>query len=257
MNHPLGGKNTLQDKIFQLFLRYLSPKANVLDLGCGAGTHLKLVLEGNPSRKVTGIDLCPEMIKTARQSVPKGTFACRDLRTFKFPESTYDAVILASVINHLKAEELEKLVVDVAYTIKPDGLLFMNFWSGEYSGFKCLDFADRPMLVNYYDCLYILNLMRDHNFGSLKVKRFHQQLETSAGSETIQDCYYFGHMLKEVDMNLRLKSAVTEPMIFYAPNKRRDPDKAEAKKAGQTSKSKMDQEFDFDTAEDENKDLLE
>ncbi len=251
----MGGKNTLQDKTFRHFLRYLSPKANVLDLGCGAGTHLKLVLESNPARKVTGIDLCPEMIKAARQSVPKGCFRCQDLRTFSFPESTYDAVILSSVINHLKAEELEKLVVDVAYTIKPDGLLFMNFWSGEYSGFKCLDFSDRPMLINYYDCLYILNLMRDHNFGSLKVKKFHQQLDTSAGSETIQGCYYFGHMLKEVDMNLRLKSAVTEPMIFYAPGKRREPEKTPAEKSKDASKSKTDRDFDFDPAEDESKDL--
>jgi SAM-dependent methyltransferase len=216
-----------------------------LDLGCGAGAYLKLVLDTGPARRVTGVDLCPEMIKAARETAPTGTFYCQDLRTFNYSENAYDAVILASVINHLKDDELQELAAKMAYTIKPDGLIFVNFWSGEYSGFKLLEFADKPMLINYYDDLYISSLMRRHHFANLKVQRAHCQLGTSIGPEVVQDCYYFGHLLKDVDMSLRLKSVVTEPMIFCAGGQRKAARYAETA-AGKEAAADLDAEADTD-----------
>jgi SAM-dependent methyltransferase len=226
--------------MFRHFLRFLNPTAKVLDLGCGAGAYLKLVLEANPARQVTGVDLCPEMIKAAKAAVPTGAFHCRDIRTFDYVENAYDAVILALVINHLKEDEVKALAARVAHTVKPDGLLFMNFLSGEYSGFKHLEFADRPMLINYYDCLDIMCLMRSRHFASLRAKQFPYQMETSIGPEPVQDCYYFGHLLKTVDTSLRLKSAVAEPMIFYAGGKRTKPARTPARRPEQETEAETE-----------------
>ena len=198
IDSPIGGKNEVQNKALARFLRFLTPGARVLDIGCGPGGNAKLMIKANPLVHVTGVDLSKAMIGYARKSVPGGTFHCKDIRVMQYPENAYDAVILASVVFHLNPEELIGLIKNIAAALKPDGLLFLNFWSGMYSGFKRLDFAERPMMVYYYDDSFLFHLVRFFAFGNLAVYRYQRKLETAVGAETITDNYYYGQTLKNV-----------------------------------------------------------
>ena len=198
LNSPIGGKNYIQDNVLAHFLHFLPHCAKVLDLGCGAGSNANLVMKGAPHAKVTGLDISKAMIQYAQETVPEGTFHCRDIRNVHLPENTYDAVIVASVAFHLKPEEMSGLFKKIAAALKPDGLLFLNYWSGEYSGFKHLDFADRPMMIYYHNDSFFTRLIRSHAFGNLAVKRYPRKLVTAINPEIISDNYFFGQILKNM-----------------------------------------------------------
>ena len=55
----------------------------VIDLGCGSGVLAKTLVEGGHS--VLGIDLSKEMIRIARESVPKARFKVGSLFAFNLP----------------------------------------------------------------------------------------------------------------------------------------------------------------------------
>ena len=210
----LGDRNKVQDTVFNRFLHYLEPRSTVLDLGCGLGTYAGLVRKSKAFSQVTGVDISKAMIRRARESAPGCVFHCRDFRSIRYPQNAFDAVIVASVVFHLQPEELVWLIQNIVSTLKPDGLIFMNFWSGDYSGFKRLAFADRPMMIYYYDYPYILELMRSFFFGNIGIRTYKRVLETAAGPESISDIYYLGHMLKDVRASQRLRSAVAPPMLL-------------------------------------------
>ena len=48
----------------------LDPGIKVLDLGCGTGLELKEYFSLNPTAKITGIDLSPEMLNALREKFP-------------------------------------------------------------------------------------------------------------------------------------------------------------------------------------------
>jgi SAM-dependent methyltransferase len=186
----------------------------VLDLGCGPGINASFLLETDMLCKVTGVDISKGMIRRARETAPKAIFHCRDIRYVHFPENAYDAVIVASVIFHLHPAELTGLIRMIANVLKPDGLLFLNFWSGEYSGFKSLDFADRPMMVHYHDEPFLSQLLRRYSFGNLSVKKNCRKLETSAGSESVTEVFCIEHSLKDKKARDLLHSGAMNPLIF-------------------------------------------
>ncbi|MDR0468572.1 MAG: class I SAM-dependent methyltransferase [Peptococcaceae bacterium] len=211
---PLGGKNAVQHSVFKRFLSFLCPGSKVLDLGCGPGINASFLLETDILCKVTGVDISKGMIRRARETVPKASFFCRDILTIHLPEDAYDAVVVASVIFHLHPSELASLIRLIANALRPDGLLFVNFWSGEYSGFKSLDFTDRPMMVYYHDDSFLSHLMHRYSFGSLSLKKYRRELETSAGPETVTEVSYIGHSLKDKKVRNLIRSDAMYPFVY-------------------------------------------
>jgi len=60
-----------------------SSPATVVDLGCGPGNLTALLAARWPQADVTGVDSSPEMIATARESVPGVAFEVGDLRSWR------------------------------------------------------------------------------------------------------------------------------------------------------------------------------
>lgn len=214
LNSPVGGQNDVQSRALTHFLRFLNPGARILDLGCGPGLGAELVLKSHSLIRVTGIDLSKAMIEYARKKVPAGTFHCLDIRKIRFPNDAFDAVIAASVIIHLNPEELVELIHKITAALKPDGLLFLNFWSGDYSGFKQLDFADRPMMIYYHDDSWLSRLIRLQAFGILGAEHYQRRLDTASGAESIRDVYYIGHILKSKDLGEISEPPSANPVVF-------------------------------------------
>ena len=57
----------------------------VIDVGCGPGNSTELLVERYPDAEVVGLDSSPEMLRQARERLPKCTFAQADLATWTPP----------------------------------------------------------------------------------------------------------------------------------------------------------------------------
>jgi trans-aconitate 2-methyltransferase len=75
-----------RDLLAQVPLR--SPR-RVVDLGCGPGNSTELLIERFPHAEVIGIDSSPDMLRQARERLPRRTFIEDDLATWK-PEPDTD-----------------------------------------------------------------------------------------------------------------------------------------------------------------------
>jgi trans-aconitate 2-methyltransferase len=64
-----------------------SPR-RVVDLGCGPGNSTELLIERFPGAEVVGVDSSPDMLRQARERLPRCTFVAGDLATWMPQEGT-------------------------------------------------------------------------------------------------------------------------------------------------------------------------
>ena len=70
---------------------------HVLDIGTGSGIFARAFI--NKGLSVTGIDINPEMLKTARQRVPEAQFQAGSMETLPFEDSSFDLVFMSHVLH--------------------------------------------------------------------------------------------------------------------------------------------------------------
>lgn len=98
------------------------PDASVLEVGCGGGDLLALL----PNRDVTGIDLSPAQIETARRRLPHGEFHVQAGEWLAL-DRTYDIIILSETINF--AADVQRVIENLQAVAKPQTRLILNFYS--------------------------------------------------------------------------------------------------------------------------------
>jgi SAM-dependent methyltransferase len=131
------------DFILQIFKKYKIKVRNILDVGCGTGSHDKLLsLKGY---HVTGVDLNEEMLKIARKKVRNGIFIKGDMRSLDSVVSKqYDAVILLfnSIGYNTNKRDFRKTLKGVYNHLRKGGVfifdlntknLIMRFMSKQHS----------------------------------------------------------------------------------------------------------------------------
>lgn len=107
----------------------------ILDLGCGTGHGMLLVLNRFPRAHVTGVDFSPLMIEKSRKNLQafanRVTLVEHNFNTLAFPE-TYDVVISAIAIHNSTHEQKDALFKKIFLSLKEDGV-FINgdFIEGE------------------------------------------------------------------------------------------------------------------------------
>ena len=112
------------------------PGELVLEVGVGTGLALP---HYDPRKRVTGIDLSPDMLARARARVARTGLAhvealeIRDAENTGFPEASFDiaaAMFVASVVPHPRA-----LLAEMKRVVRPGGLLlFVNHFLAENAG---------------------------------------------------------------------------------------------------------------------------
>jgi tRNA (cmo5U34)-methyltransferase len=83
---------------------------HVLDVGCGAGNYTLKLLERLANLDVTLIDLSQPMLDRARQRVGlatqgRVTMIRGDIRQIELPAATYDIILGAAVLHHLRTDK--------------------------------------------------------------------------------------------------------------------------------------------------------
>ncbi|GLW66049.1 type 11 methyltransferase [Actinomadura rubrobrunea] len=109
----------------------LDEGARALEIGCGSGYGVQLILERFGAGRVDAIDLDPAMVTRARRRLARyrgrvrvGVADATDLTGLVPRDGTYDAVFDNGIIHHIP--EWRKAVAEVARVLRPGGLFYFG-----------------------------------------------------------------------------------------------------------------------------------
>jgi len=109
-------------------------KGKLLDIGCGTGRLLFLLLREMPQISATGIDVSEEMLSLARGNAQKEGFSERisllkgtaeELQVFT--SDGFDCVLSHASFSGWLAPEIA--LEEIARILKPDGILYISDWN--------------------------------------------------------------------------------------------------------------------------------
>ena len=163
------------------FLPHLRPGVTLLDCGCGPGTITLDFAAVVAPAQVIGIDIEPKQLRSVGGQVtehkrPNLRFVAADLYLLPFPESTFEAVFLHGVLEHLQRPVTA--LGEVWRVLKPGGVVGTRH--ADFGGF-ILEPAEPPLdvFVPLFEQLMI------HNGGDPKAGRHQLRWLREAGFDTL------------------------------------------------------------------------
>ena len=121
------------------FLNLLPAGGNILELGCGAGNHLAVMLEAGFVVRAT--DGSPEMAEVASRK------AGHPVETMRFDEldehEIYDGVWASACLLHVPRDDLGGILSRIHRALKPTGVFYASYKIGHDDG--------RDSLGRYYN----------------------------------------------------------------------------------------------------------
>lgn len=105
---------------------------NALDIGCGVGEVIKLIVASWKDIEVTGFDISEEAIQLAREHCPGIYFLVSDMESFE-SENRYDLITAIDVIEHIKDDMAA--IKKINNLLNDNGILvlslpnMMRYWS--------------------------------------------------------------------------------------------------------------------------------
>jgi len=102
---------------------------DILDIGCGEG-YCARILKSEGARKITGIDISPEMIELAKNQDQKSgqgnTFQIGDGQDLSLGDGMFDLVLGVFVYNYMTIDEMKRSHKEVFRVLKPGGRLVFS-----------------------------------------------------------------------------------------------------------------------------------
>lgn len=110
------------------FIVKLPKNAKVLDAGCAFGRDTRYL--SSKGFDVVGIDLSKELIARAKELSLHIDFSVQDIRKTNFEDNSFDGIWSSATLLHLKDEDLEIALKELARILKPKGVLAITFKKG-------------------------------------------------------------------------------------------------------------------------------
>ena len=103
--------------------------ARVLDVGCGRGVGVQILLEQFGAGQVYGIDLDPQQVRRAQKrfadtSEGRVVLAVESVEKLPFPNEYFDAVFDFGMLHHVV--DWQAGVAEIRRVLKPSGLFFFE-----------------------------------------------------------------------------------------------------------------------------------
>lgn len=113
---------------FEHILPHVPTHAEILEVGCGHGYVSSLIAATRNPTHITGIDVSPGAIETAKLSAyaTQGVASFEVMEAFRFPQKEYDAVLCVDVLHHVPPLEQEYFLQEMANTVRSGGILIVK-----------------------------------------------------------------------------------------------------------------------------------
>ena len=110
-----------------------APGVQVLDLGCGTGLELRYYYPLNPTARVTGIDMAPEMLRVLEENYrdKAPTLICGSYFEVPFGENRFDAAVSVESLHHFPKEEKIPLYRKLHAALKDGGYFILTDYFAE------------------------------------------------------------------------------------------------------------------------------
>lgn len=98
--------------------------ARILDVGCGTGAWLDVFLRwGGRPENLAGIDLLPQRITRARQTLPAGIeLRCGNAARLEWPDASFDLVVQSTVFTSIFDSAMKRQIAsEMLRVLKPSG----------------------------------------------------------------------------------------------------------------------------------------
>jgi ubiquinone/menaquinone biosynthesis C-methylase UbiE len=114
----------------------VKPGMNVLDIGCGTGSHLKLYRDRKCN--VSGIDLSPSMMKIAEKKLgDNADLKLADAANTGFEDNKFDLILSSTVLHEMSPQVRSDVLKETKRILKNDGrLLIIDFHPGPLKKLK-------------------------------------------------------------------------------------------------------------------------
>ena len=112
--------------LYPVILKKLSeiPYHTALDLGCGTGEMMRLILQQNKDTSLYGIDLSEKMLEVAKEKLGNHVnLILSDSEQLPFSDSFFDVVYCNDSFHHYPAPD--KVLSEVYRVLKPNGIFVM------------------------------------------------------------------------------------------------------------------------------------
>lgn len=120
------------DLITRVAAAHRADAKQVLDIGCGGGNYTLKLLQRIPGMNCTLIDLSQPMLDRARQRVSESqsheiTTIQGDIREVDLPSDTYDVVMAAAVLHHLRDDaDWKQVFQKIHQAMRPGGIFLVS-----------------------------------------------------------------------------------------------------------------------------------
>lgn len=119
------------------FLTHLAPNSTILDLGCGPGRDAKFFID--KGHQVIGVDISPQMIHLAQDSVPQAQFIVSDIESLNLKNESVDAIWASASLLHVSKKAMPVVLENLYCTLKAGGIFYVSMKRGNGEEIKSDD----------------------------------------------------------------------------------------------------------------------
>lgn len=109
---------------YEVVNKMIPKSGTIVELGCGEGLLTNYLAISEPRRKITGYELVPERLESARKKVKNTIYKVADVTKLALPKA--DIFILFHVLHHLPSKDSQEILLkDVKKALNKNGKLII------------------------------------------------------------------------------------------------------------------------------------
>lgn len=111
----------------------IDSQSTVLDIACGTGEFERLLLDKNPTQRITGVDISEKMLDIAREKYrvySNVEFHQTSANSLPFANHTFDIAVCANAFHYF--EQPLVALSEIKRVLKPNGKLIILDWNKDF-----------------------------------------------------------------------------------------------------------------------------
>jgi ubiquinone/menaquinone biosynthesis C-methylase UbiE len=153
--HISGLGKSFKESITNLSLNGTVPHT-ILDVGCGTGTHLKILRQRFPNATIHGVDPDCMLLKNINARTDSLTLSCASATQLPFEADIFDTCFSTLTFHHLPQIQKQQAFEEIYRVLKPGGLFVLTDWG-----------VSRIPHMEWFLIFEKNELIRDHFLGKI------------------------------------------------------------------------------------------